>query len=354
MKKQSKTSLRRRVKLQTKSWKSIAGFETVFFTCLICLLPILYLYSVVHHHRIVRLRYCGDGHYFQFIVVKLRDTFQKFSVTLQISDTRPDIILGSTGDMCSEYHGVPRITVLGENILEGKHSYLQDLGRISTVVLHCVKTSKSLQNFIYYPFWVASFGERKVHKPQHLLKSKYSISHFLSQKRKFCAFMYSHASPGRDRLLSVLQSYKRVDILGPYPDTGQNHDRNVYNETMTFYDLAVDHYLPYKFVIAGENSFNPGYITEKIINAMLAYSIPIYLGAPDVSEVFNPKSFVNANAMSEEDLLRLIHTLDTNDEAYHRVMMEPWFFGNKLPNWFDKNNLSSLISPIIQSVLQRS
>lgn len=165
--------------------------------------------------------------------------------------------------------------------------------------------------------------------------------------------MYSHASPARDKLYRILSKYKEVDILGPYPHTGQEHDRFVYNENVTFYDLAVEHYQMYKFVISGENSAAPGYITEKIINAMLAKSIPIYVGAPDVSDTFNPRSFVNANDMDEAELLRLIVLLDTNDSEYFKMAMEPWFIGNSLPDWFEAKNSSRLLSPVTTLILKR-
>ena len=41
----------------------------------------------------------------------------------------------------------------------------------------------------------------------------------------------------------------------------------------------------------------PGYVTEKIVNAFLAGSIPIYWGSRAVLEIFNPESFIYANAI---------------------------------------------------------
>ena len=40
---------------------------------------------------------------------------------------------------------------------------------------------------------------------------------------------------------------------------------------------------PYKFSIAFENAWYPGYTSEKIVTSMLAGTIPIYWGNPDIS-----------------------------------------------------------------------
>lgn len=317
---------------------------------IIIVIPACFYMFGVSRWKTLRLSYCGDGHFFAFIGLKLERTLRQNHIRLQLSDTRPDIIIGSTGDTCQQYQDVPRITVLGENIQADRLEYLEELSKISTVVLHCVKTNATLSNFHYYPFWVTSFGERRVHTPLDLLKSKHLVKQAIQQKTKFCAFMYSHASPARDRLFKVLNSYRNVDILGPFPDMGQAHDRFVYNDSLTFYDLAVEHYKPYKFVIAGENSFGSGYITEKIVNSMLASAIPIYVGAPDIVDTFNPLSFVNANNMTDENLLDLIRLLNTNDKVYTQMLLQPWFVGNRLPGWFDDKNISSLLAPVIQAV----
>lgn len=54
-------------------------------------------------------------------------------------------------------------------------------------------------------------------------------------------------------------------------------------------------YKQYKFVVAIENSFSVGYWSEKMINAVLAQSIPIYAGlqpTPWVNRYVNPDRFI--------------------------------------------------------------
>lgn len=52
----------------------------------------------------------------------------------------------------------------------------------------------------------------------------------------------------------------------------------------------------YKFTIAFENTAYPGYVTEKIIDAMVAGSVPIYLGAPDIGDHVPQNTFIDASA----------------------------------------------------------
>jgi hypothetical protein len=73
------------------------------------------------------------------------------------------------------------------------------------------------------------------------------------------------------------------------------HDRwqnLAWGHEVSFYDKAVEAFKPYKFVIAMENKQRAGYFTEKIVNAALANAVPVYWGAQDMGEYFNPKSFV--------------------------------------------------------------
>lgn len=49
----------------------------------------------------------------------------------------------------------------------------------------------------------------------------------------------------------------------------------------------------YKFVVCFENISYPGYVTEKIIDCFVAGSIPVYCGAPDISDFVPKESYVD-------------------------------------------------------------
>lgn len=133
-----------------------------------------------------RLIYCGDGHYFRFILKKLAEALhQETPISLQIVKKYPDIVIGSTGDTCPQYYGIPRITVLGENVDDEQIGYLHKLSNVSTLLLHCVKSKQRIYNMQYYPFWVTSFGERRIHTPKDLIKSADAVTQMMGVKKKF-------------------------------------------------------------------------------------------------------------------------------------------------------------------------
>jgi len=188
----------------------------------------------------------------------------------------------------------------------------------------------------YLPFYIMSFFERIHHTPRDLIKTQ-SVE--IGSKTRFCAFLYHHEIPFRNEFYRFLSQYKPVDALGKCENPRVDElalDRKTYDKTTgTYNDLAVQKYLPYKFVICCENSIHPGYITEKLVNAMLARAIPIYFGAPDVVQHFNEKSFINVNSFNNlDDVLKRVQEIDENEALYQQVLNEPWLTGNQLSSWF--------------------
>ncbi|MBP0598381.1 hypothetical protein J8I26_09720 [Herbaspirillum sp. LeCh32-8] len=75
----------------------------------------------------------------------------------------------------------------------------------------------------------------------------------------------------------------------------------------------------FKFALCFENVSAPGYVTEKIIEALVAGAIPVYLGAPDIADHVPANAFIDAgrlasmaqlpetlNAVSAQDAARMI------------------------------------------------
>lgn len=70
----------------------------------------------------------------------------------------------------------------------------------------------------------------------------------------------------------------------------------------------------FKFSICFENISFPGYITEKIIDCFVAGTIPVYLGAPDISEFIPREAFVDLRDFdSWPSLHRYLLDLDEQD-----------------------------------------
>lgn len=207
--------------------------------------------------------------------------------------------------------------------------------------------SMAARSFMYYPFYVLSFFERSsLVSGQNLVKPQnYDASNQLARKSKFCAFMYSYDVDFRVQLFDDICSYKRVDALGK--SRSSTNQISTDRKSKNFMDSAVNKYRPYKFVICCENKRQPGYVTEKIINAMLADCIPIYFGASDISSHFNPKSFIDIGSFStRQQAIDYIRRVDQDDALYCSILNEPWFTNNTPTKYFD----SSYVAPFFRLI----
>lgn len=69
------------------------------------------------------------------------------------------------------------------------------------------------------------------------------------------------------------------------------------------------------FHIAVENSQNKNFFTEKIIDAFLTKTIPIYWGCPNIDEFFDNKGIITFN--NENELIDILNSL-TEEDYYNR------------------------------------
>ena len=143
-------------------------------------------------------------------------------------------------------------------------------------------------------------------------------------ERKFCCIVTSNKN-AHDRIafFRKLAKYKNVDCYGSTRYT--NADNSVLPPRIAFEENP--HFFQgYKFVICFENSFSNEYITEKIVHPMLADSVPIYRGAPNVGAYFNTKSFINYEDYdkSYDKMIEKIVELDSDDRKYEEFSRRPW------------------------------
>lgn len=147
---------------------------------------------------------------------------------------------------------------------------------------------------------------------EELFERKPFTKEDLAKKTGFCNFVVSNcfAQDERTKLYNALSTYKHIDSGGRYLNNigGAVKDKKAFQEH-------------YKFSIAGENSFYPGYTTEKIVDAFAAYTIPIYLGDPLVSEDFNKDAFINVRDFSSyKELIDRIRQIDEDDDLYLQMI----------------------------------
>jgi glycogen synthase len=63
---------------------------------------------------------------------------------------------------------------------------------------------------------------------------------------------------------------------------------------------------PYKYTFAGENSYEPNYFTEKIIDAILSECLCFYAGCPNIADFIDPRAYVQLDLKDPEESLEIV------------------------------------------------
>lgn len=165
----------------------------------------------------------------------------------------------------------------------------------------------------------------------------------LLDKEKFCSFVVRNPNcERRNQFFHKLSTYKQVDSGGPL--------FNNIGRVLDYGDAAMkaklDWLTNYKFNICFENSSYPGYVTEKLYEAYMGGTIPIYWGSATVEVDFNPRAFLNwYDYGSDEALMKAVIELDQDKDRYREMYMQPLFSNHcnrfmdldRLAAWFEQN-----------------
>jgi len=236
---------------------------------------------------------------------------------------------------------------------------IQDMTRLSTDILFVghdyIDGHEAASKFhAIVPYGSLTFIARKNNTPLDLLHPR---SIHPRRKTRFCLFMYKHMTTdfkvskkkkeplsgwgnldtffdgveARNDFYDLLNAAKHVESTAHeksrresdvrIPD--KRFERNP-DGSAKMYDAAVAIQRDFKFVIAFENKDSPGWITEKIVNPLLAGSIPIYWGTDDVFKYFNKKAFIAVRRFPSMDAcVKHILQVDSNPDLYDQYVSEP-------------------------------
>jgi hypothetical protein len=177
------------------------------------------------------------------------------------------------------------------------------------------------------------------------LWNRYMQQRPLLPKCGFCSFVVSNPkAPLRNAIFQLLSQYKRVDSWGAvFNNQGGQFAPRDNDEYFAFLNR-------YKFMICFENASNPWYITEKLYNAWLGGTIPIYWGCTRVQQLLNPKAFLYLENDSIDAINRLIQRvieLDNDTAQYEAMFNEPLLRDGIIPAEFDVNNIRNKIRQVL-------
>lgn len=196
--------------------------------------------------------------------------------------------------------------------------------------------------------------------PQDLVKKDWDAEKILASKTRFCNFFYSHHVPYREKFFKQLSKYKKVDAPGKSMNNMPSVD-DLYKGDK--WQIKHQFLSAYKFTIAFENYVYPGYQTEKLYDAMLCKSLPIYCGDPNIGEIFNTKSFLSTADYVAPDHSGTVKFLETRSQftftdirpqfyrsPKHRIQRKLKAAGKalKLKIQFNRMSFSDLIDQVIE------
>lgn len=218
----------------------------------------------------------------------------------ELSD-KPDILFCSTmhHSVVGDTYDCPKIVWTGES-----HSVIE------RGIFSMGFEPENERNF-YLPLW-------QVYLMNHPEYWEYIKNRKYIHSDLFCAAAINNETQSeRNRIFDLISDYKEVDSYGTYRNNKKGTDRY----SPKWHDIKIDFFREnhYKFLLCPENRIWEGYVTEKLLDAFVCNSIPIYWGTEIAKEWFNPKAFIDT---SKPDFIEQVKHFDEHPEE---IMSESVF-----------------------------
>jgi hypothetical protein len=126
------------------------------------------------------------------------------------------------------------------------------------------------------------------------------------QFERWCSFTVSNPNNFmRNSAYQQLNNYKHVDSYGRYLTT--NGSLQEASKGRYWRDAKDEFFLkiPHKFMLTYENTPYRFYCTEKLMDAFLVGSMPIYMGDPRVGEDWNKEAFIDVTKGDFDKIFRV-------------------------------------------------
>ena len=175
----------------------------------------------------------------------------------------------------------------------------------------CMGARDSGENFISCPLYLAYDYCKPFSYPRHITSVP---------PNGVCSIISSEI-PGRYRytLLDILREKGiHIDNAGCYRNTLGYTIPGSYSDPP-----IIEFEQKYKIVLAFENAELDDYITEKILNAFRAGTIPVYFGSKQISKYFNPKRFIQVGSI--EETVKEVQQLLSDPSYWLEKVNEPIF-----------------------------
>lgn len=175
------------------------------------------------------------------------------------------------------------LLIMEPNQLFGLHDWaVANANHFSCILTWSDKILNSYENSYLFPFGVTWLDEEYINN-SHTINKNYQVSFLCGAKKRIEGHFLRHRLYDRkDEILIPKQWHYTLNDYDP--DNGNHKIIKYENQCPGVEKKKLWNDM---FSICIENSSNNGYFTEKILDAFLSYTIPIYWGCPDIGNYFN-------------------------------------------------------------------
>ncbi len=204
------------------------------------------------------------------------------------------------------------LMIMEPNQLFGLHDWaLQNWQQFSCVLTWGQKLLDTADNAAFFPFGISWLDEEYV-KTVDSRPKKFEVSYLCGGKKTIEGHHLRHRLYEREFEITIPKKWYYT--LPDYNFNGGHHTIKQYegqppgSEKKIIWNESM-------FSICVENSWNESYQTEKIIDAFLTKTVPIYWGCPNLEEFYDPNGFIICK--DENEIIKVCNSL-TPEDYYKR------------------------------------
>lgn len=153
-----------------------------------------------------------------------------------------------------------------------------------------------------------------------------------NNKKYFLLYAASNCVDFREKALDQISEIEVVHQGGKCWGAAQNRDRVIEApeqiDRMKGANGNDAMFANYRFALVMENTFAEGYMSEKILNAFMGGTIPIWYGSKEVFKMFNKNAFIYFDVNSPTDALDRIKDLEKDPKKYQKMLNAPILAGD--------------------------
>jgi len=232
----------------------------------------------------------------------------KAHFNIEIDPKNPDVIFHSVFGTNANNYSCKKILFLGEN--KRYQNYNTD---------YSITFDPHTNTNYRLPLWQAFI----LKKPELLDRLFNRVQH--KSFDNFCSFTVSNgANFIRNGIFNQLNNYKKVKSYGRYMTNDQSLQKA--SQERYWRDAKDDFFVTnkHKFMLAYENNAYKYYCTEKLMDAFLGGSLPIYWGDVRAKEDWNDKAFIDGTKLGS-GVLDIVKRLDNDQSLFDDMYSQPVF-----------------------------